>query len=122
MIKGLTGRRCNRHRGRIGCDVELRGRTSWNVLAGSTETFTGQTCTWCNNEFCQQITRLEAKTNELRQLLELRLMYFPNTVKQPQPTVLNVYVRAQVRFLSSITNIIMAEFSVSESVEPGQTN
>lgn len=41
MIKGLTGRRCNRHRGRIGCDVELRGRTSWNVLAGSTETFTG---------------------------------------------------------------------------------
>ncbi len=37
---------------------------------------------------CQQITRLQAKTNELRQQIELRLMYFPSTVKQPQATVL----------------------------------
>lgn len=72
MIKGLTGRGCNRHRGRIKCDVALRGRTSWNVITGSPETFTGQTCMRRGDELCQQITRAEAKkTNELRQLLKL---------------------------------------------------
>ena len=42
-----TGEGCNRHRGRIVCDVELGGRTSRNVIAGSTETFTGQASTVC---------------------------------------------------------------------------
>lgn len=99
-----TGEGCNRHRGRIVCDAELRGRTSRNVIAGSTETFTGQASVWWRDEFCQQITRLWAKTNELRLQAELRLMDFPSsTVKQPQSSVLNVYCRVQVMLFFCIS-------------------
>lgn len=51
---GSTGKGCNRHRGRIVCNVELRGRTSRNVITGSTETFTEQNRLWCRNDLCQQ--------------------------------------------------------------------
>ena len=80
------------------------GRTSRNVIAGSTETFTGQASVWWRDEFCQQITRLWAKTNELRLQAELRLMDFPSsTVKQPQSSVLNVYCRVQVMLFFCIS-------------------